>query len=130
MASIALTTDTSVLTALGNDYGFETIFERQVSALGQKGDVLIGISTSGESVNVIRALERAKTLEISTIAFTGLKPCSLDRIADVVVKAQSDVTGNIQESHICWGQAICGYADSYYSHDIFSIKRSFGMDSF
>lgn len=111
LASLALTTDTSILTALGNDFGFETIFARQVEALGKPGDVLIGISTSGNSGNVFNALETAKRMKISTIAFTGLANCQLDA-ADIVLKAPTHTTSHIQECHICWGQIICGYAES------------------
>lgn len=111
LPSIALTTDTSVLTALGNDYGFETVFSRQVEAVGKTNDVLIGISTSGESKNVIEALRTAKRIGLKTIAFTGARNCTMDNEADICIKAQSEITGHIQESHICWGQAICGYAE-------------------
>lgn len=112
LPSIALTTDTSVLTALGNDYGFETVFARQVQAIGKPNDILIGISTSGESKNVVEALRAAKKIGLKTIAFTGRRPCTMDHEADLCLKAQTEVTGHIQESHICWGQAICGYAES------------------
>ena len=110
LASIALTTDSSILTALGNDFGYETVFERQVEALGKPGDVLIGISTSGSSKNVVRAMLLAQRLGIVTIAFTGAKESELDS-CDVVLKAPSLVTSHIQEVHITWGQIICGYAE-------------------
>lgn len=112
LPSIALTTDTSILTALGNDYGFETVFSRQVQAIGKPNDVLIGISTSGESKNVIEALRTAKKIGLKTIAFTGKGSCTIDHEADLCLKAQTEITGHIQESHICWGQAICGFAES------------------
>ena len=111
LASIALTTDTSILTALGNDYGFETVFARQVEAIGKSGDVLICISTSGNSSNVLRAAEKARSLGIRTIAFTGKRDSDLGNLADVTLKAESEITAHIQESHICWGQLICGYAE-------------------
>lgn len=111
LASIALTTDSSIITALGNDYGFETIFSRQVTAIGRSGDVLVCISTSGESDNVLLAAKAASKIGMSTIAFTGLAGCTLDSIVDISIKAQSDITAHIQESHICWGQAICGFAE-------------------
>jgi D-sedoheptulose 7-phosphate isomerase len=110
LASIALTTDSSILTALGNDFGYETVFERQVEALGKPGDVLIGISTSGSSRNVVRAMQLAQRLGIVTVAFTGGKESELDS-CDVVLKAPSLVTSHIQEVHITWGQIICGYAE-------------------
>jgi D-sedoheptulose 7-phosphate isomerase len=111
LASIALTTDTSILTALGNDYGYETVFSRQVEALGEAGDVLISISTSGNSSNVVKAVEQAKNLGIFTLAFTGKSESKLSKIADITLKAESEVTAHIQESHICWGQLICGFAE-------------------
>lgn len=111
LSSIALTTDSSVLTALGNDYGFEKVFSRQVKALGKNGDVLIGISTSGNSANVVNAVNTAKSLQISTIAFTGKIENQLTNLPDVCLRAQSEKTSHIQESHIAWGQAICGYAE-------------------
>lgn len=111
LASIALTTDTSILTALGNDYGYETIFSRQVKAIGKNGDVLIGISTSGESENVLQAIQAAKLLSISTIGFSGEKKNNLDDLVDISIKATSTITSYIQESHIAWGQALCGYIE-------------------
>jgi D-sedoheptulose 7-phosphate isomerase len=111
LASVALTTDTSILTALGNDYGYETVFSRQLEAIGKMGDVLICISTSGESKNVIKAAELAKELGIFTIAFTGKNESELGRISRITLRAESHITAHIQESHICWGQLICGYAE-------------------
>ena len=98
--ALALTTDTSLLTAVSNDYGFETVFSRQVEALGQTDDVLIGISTSGNSENVIKALHQAKTMGMQTIVLTGGDGGRLAKTADIVVKVPSDVTARIQEAHI------------------------------
>ena len=108
LASIALTTDTSILTSLANDFGFETIFSRQVEALGKSGDVLIGISTSGNSLNVVNAIVAAKKIGIHTVAFTGTNPSPLSKVADITIAAPTNVTSHIQECHIAIGQALCG----------------------
>jgi D-sedoheptulose 7-phosphate isomerase len=107
MAAIALTVDTSALTAIGNDYGFETIFARQVRGLGRPGDVLVGISTSGNSANVIAAFEAAKALGIETIAMTGAGGGEMALIADHLVNAPALSTPRIQELHIAIGHTIC-----------------------
>lgn len=105
IASIALTTDTSLLTAAGNDLGFETIFARQIEALGRLGDVAIGISTSGKSPNVIAALDEAARNNLITAAFTGA--AGLAGKADHVVPVPSRTTARIQEMHILIGQVLC-----------------------
>jgi D-sedoheptulose 7-phosphate isomerase len=120
LASVALTTDSSILTCLGNDFGFETIFERQVEALGKPGDVLIGISTSGTSPNVVKAFDAANKMGIRTIAFTGEREVAIDNVVDVALKAPSLTTGHIQEVHITWGQIICGYAERHIFKNITS----------
>jgi D-sedoheptulose 7-phosphate isomerase len=112
LASIALTTDSSIITALGNDFGFETIFSRQIEALGKKGDVLIGISTSGESENVIEALKSAKKIGITTIGFTGSKKSKMEDVVDLCIKVPSETTSHIQTVHITIGQIICGVAEN------------------
>jgi D-sedoheptulose 7-phosphate isomerase len=108
LAAIALTTDTSALTAIGNDYGFDRIFERQVLALGKKGDALIGISTSGKSPNVLLALDAAKQNGLATIGFTGARGGDMSSCCDVVLRAPSDRTAVIQQIHITAAHAICG----------------------
>ncbi len=105
--AIALVTNTSVLTAAANDLAFDYIFERQVEALGRKGDVLFALSTSGKSINVIRAVERAKELGLKTIAMTGSTGGSVKYKADITIKTPSDITNNIQEMHIAIGHLIC-----------------------
>ena len=105
--SIALTTDSSFITAWSNDTDFDSIFSRQVQGLGAEGDVLIGISTSGNSENVINALKQAKYKNLKTIAFTGKTGGNLDGIADITIKVPSDNTQRIQESHIMIGQILC-----------------------
>lgn len=109
--SIALTTDTSVLTAVGNDYGFERIFQRQVEALCLEGDVLVGISTSGNSPNVCAAIEEAKKRGAFTVAFTGKSGGSLARTADAILRVPSAETARIQEGHILCGHILCDWIE-------------------
>jgi len=108
IASMALTTDTSVLTAGGNDLGFEQIFARQIEAFGKPGDVAIGISTSGKSPNVLAALERAKALGLVTAAFGGKDGGDLRSVAEHALIVPCDTTARIQEMHITIGQMLCG----------------------
>ena len=105
--SIALTTDTSILTAIGNDYGYEKLFERQVQAHGNAGDVFIGISTSGDSQNIVNALIECKEKRIKTIGLTGKKNGRMDDLCDICIKVPSYETPRIQESHILIGHIIC-----------------------
>ena len=105
--SIALTTDTSILTAIGNDYGYEKLFERQVQAHGNAGDVFIGISTSGNSQNIVNALIKCKEKGVKTVGLTGRKNCQMDGLCDVCIKVPADETPRIQESHILIGHIIC-----------------------
>jgi D-sedoheptulose 7-phosphate isomerase len=107
LPAIALTTDTSALTALGNDYGFEVVFSRQLEGLGRKGDVAICISTSGNSENVIRAMQVAQKMGITTIALTGGTGGKMAPLADIKIIVPSKVTARIQESHICTAHCIC-----------------------
>ena len=104
-AGIALTTDTSALTAIGNDYGYDNVFSRQVEALGQAGDVLIGISTSGRSQNIVRAIESAKAKGITTVGLTGREPRDMG-IADIRLCVPASETAKIQELHITCGHII------------------------
>ena len=108
LAAVALTTDSSALTCIGNDYGFEYVFERQVMAVGRKGDVLIGLSTSGRSENVERALAAAVCMGISTIGLLGKDggPCA--SLCDVALIVPSDSTARIQEAHGFLGHVLCG----------------------
>ena len=105
--AIALTTDTSALTALGNDYTFDIIFSRQIQALGKKGDVLIGISTSGNSKNVLEALKIAKSMGIKTIGVTGGTGGQMVPLSDISIIAASPKTARIQESHLVIFHTIC-----------------------
>jgi len=111
LPAIALTTDTSILTASANDFGFEGIFERQVQAVGQPGDVLIGITTSGNSVNVVRAVQYAAKRGIRTIALTGGSGGAIAAIAQTVICVPSLVTMHIQEAHIAVGHILCYLAE-------------------
>ncbi len=112
LPGIALTTDTSVLTAIGNDYGYELLFSRQVQALGRSGDVLVGISTSGRSPNVIAALEMARSMGMVTVGFTGNRPdTAIERCSDHLIRIPSPDTPKIQEGHIVVGHILCGLVE-------------------
>lgn len=111
LAAIALTTDSSILTAVGNDYGFSAIFERQVEALAQKGDIFIGITTSGNSANILTALAKAKELGVTTLGFLGGDGGKCAALCDYNLIIESKVTARIQESHILCGHIICGVVD-------------------
>ena len=110
--AIALTTDTSALTALSNDYGYEEVFARQVQALAMQGDLLIAISTSGKSPNVIRAVEKAKALGCKTIALTGADGEPLTSICDLAVSVPAQRTSRVQEAHITIGHLWCEMVDT------------------
>lgn len=107
LASLALTVDTSILTAIGNDYGYDDIFRRQVEGLGEAGDVLVGLSTSGNSRNVLKAFGQAKSMGIATVAFTGANGGAMAGAADVALPVPSTVTNHIQEMHITCGHLLC-----------------------
>ena len=104
--AIALTTDSSLITAVANDFGFDGVFTRQVEALGREGDVLVGISTSGNSENVVQAFERARATGIRTIALTGASGGKLGALADIEINVPSSETSHVQEAHIAVGQLI------------------------
>lgn len=105
--AVSLCSNNAVITALSNDYGYGKVFSRQVEAHGQKGDVLMAFSTSGDSENIIEALNYAKKIGITGIGFTGEPPCKMDCICDILFKVPSDQTPIIQESHIMLGHLIC-----------------------
>jgi D-sedoheptulose 7-phosphate isomerase len=107
LAAIALTVNTSVLTSLANDYGYEVVFARQIEALGQKNDVVIGISTSGKAKNVANGLKQAKKMGIKTVALTGGDGGEIAKLAEVSLIVPSHVTARIQEAHITIGHIIC-----------------------
>ena len=114
LSAIALTTDTSSLTSIGNDFGYKHLFDRQVEALANKGDVVIGISTSGKSENVISALKLASKLNCSTIGFSGQDSGEMDKICNVNLAAPSKDTPRIQEIHIIIGHTICHLIDQEF----------------
>src|SRR3989338_1871272 len=107
LAAIALTTDTSVITALGNDYGFDTIFSRQIEGIGKKGDVAVGISTSGNSINVIEGVKKARQMGLKTVSLTGCHGGKLAKLTDISLIVPAEKTARIQETHICMSHAIC-----------------------
>ena len=119
LAGLALTTDTSVLTACGNDYGFEKVFSRQIEALANAGDIAIGISTSGTSQNIVAGLEAAKVKGCVTVAFTGLprggskNVCA--ELSDFAVVVPSEVTARTQECHILAGHILCDLVDRHWA---------------
>jgi len=118
LPGIALTTDTSILTAIGNDYGYERIFDRQIESIAQEGDLLIGISTSGNSPNVVNALKLAKQLGCLIIGFTGRDGGLMTEFCDLNLVVPSDNTPRIQEMHILIGHTICQIIDVEFSNDI------------
>lgn len=111
LPAIALSTDTSAMTAIGNDYGFETIFERQVNALGQKGDVLLALSTSGNSPNVVRAIDAARNRGMITIGFTGAGGGLMAARCDLVLRAPSAFTPVIQQVHMVAAHIVCSLVE-------------------
>lgn len=112
MAAMALTVDTSALTAIGNDYGFDKVFSRQVRGIGQRGDVLIGISTSGNSENIVDAFEVAKEMGITTVGLTGATGGFMYGSSDILINVPHTQTNHIQEAHIAIGHIICAIVES------------------
>lgn len=111
IAGLALNTDSSALTCIGNDYSFAEVFARQVQGLGRAGDCIVGISTSGNSANVMRAFEVARDMGIVTIGFLGRDGGKLKAMADYAIIVPSDVTARIQEAHILIGHTLCGMVE-------------------
>ena len=116
LAAVSFTTDTSILTAVGNDYGFERVFERQMEALGRRGDVAVALSTSGNSKNVLAAVKRARELGVYTIGLTGNTGGELKALVDLPIVIPSKKTSRIQESHILIGHILCECVDEMISH--------------
>lgn len=112
LAAIALTTDTSILTAIGNDYGYDYVFARQVEALGREGDLLFAISTSGNSKNIVGALEAARKAGITVVGFTGRGGGAMAELCDICFRMPSDETPKIQEGHEFLGHLVCGLIES------------------
>ena len=111
LSAFSLATDTSILTAIGNDYGYEKSFSRQIQANANEGDVFIAISTSGNSENIVNALVEAKKKNVTTIGLVGEKTCEMDDLCDYIIKVPSDSTPTIQESHIMIGHIICALVE-------------------
>lgn len=115
LAGIALSTDTSILTAHSNDFGFETVFARQIEALAAPGDVAIGISTSGTSPNILAGLRAANERGCVTIAFTGEKESECSKLANLAFRAPSTVTARVQECHLLVGHLLCDAVEQYFA---------------
>jgi D-sedoheptulose 7-phosphate isomerase len=107
LAAVALTTDTSILLAVANDMGFDEIFTRQVEALGRPGDLLVALSTSGNSKNVVQAVERARSLGMETVGLVGRSACGIDAAATLTIHVPADDPARIQEAHIAIGHILC-----------------------
>lgn len=116
IAAMALTVDTSILTAAGNDYGYDAIFSRQVEALGREKDLLIGISTSGNSANILKAVEVAKGLGLATVGLCG-DGGRLQEMADLIISVPGGATSHVQEMHITIGHFLCGYIEEQLHQD-------------
>ena len=110
--SLALTTDTSIITAIGNDYGYEKLFARQLEAQSLKGDLFIGITTSGSSKNIIEALRKCQELGIFSIVLTGNDCSEISELSDLIISVPSNHTPRIQESHILIGHILCEYIEN------------------
>ena len=111
LPAIAITTDSSIITAIGNDYGYDKIFLRQIEAHAKSGDVYIAISTSGNSINIIKSLKICKQLNVSTIGLTGKKYASMDQYCDIMLKVDSDETPRVQEAHLLIEHIICALVE-------------------
>lgn len=122
LPAVALSTDTSILTAVGNDYGFDLVFAKQIKALGKPGDVLLAFSTSGSSPNVIQALKSAKEKGVASIALTGKGGGECGRLADHLLAVDSTVTPLIQEIHIAVGHVLCRLVDHYLFEAVMDLK--------
>jgi D-sedoheptulose 7-phosphate isomerase len=112
LSAIAITTDTSIITSISNDYGFERLFARQIEAIGKKGDVLISLSTSGNSANIIEGIKEAKKASITTIGLTGRSGDKMAHLCDLCLMIPSDETPRIQEAHILIGHIICSLVEN------------------
>lgn len=118
LPAVALTTDTSILTAVGNDYGFEQIFVRQVQALVKTGDVVVGLSTSGNSANVIHALKTARDKGAVVVGLTGAGGGKMAALCDLCIKVEAKEASRIQEAHILIGHLMCEYIDSEFTEHV------------
>lgn len=122
LPALALTTDTSILTAVSNDYSFDEVFRKQVQALGQEGDVLVGISTSGNSPNVVQALRAARERGITTVGMTGLSGGTMAPLCDHLIQVPDKTTFLIQEVHIAVGHMLCLLTDWYLFENVMALQ--------
>ncbi|OGT35215.1 MAG: phosphoheptose isomerase [Gammaproteobacteria bacterium RIFCSPHIGHO2_12_FULL_37_14] len=129
LAAIALTTDTSALTAIGNDYAFEKIFSRQIAAIGQANDVFIGITTSGKSPNILCALETARAKGLVTIGLTGRQTPFMTERCDIILNIPSNETPKIQECHIMFGHIICSLIEEAMFGESYNPARQVNLAS-
>ena len=111
LPALALTVDTSALTAISNDYGYDEVFARQLRGVGRRGDVLVGLSTSGNSANVIAAIEAARAMGVIAIGMTGTNSGRMDDLCDILIKVPATRTNRIQEMHIAVGHMLCGFVE-------------------
>ena len=121
LPSIALTTDTSILTAIGNDYGYENVFARQIQANAKKNDIFIAYSTSGNSLNIINAIQEAQKFGLFTIGFTGRPGGKMNNLCDCLLDIPSSSTPKIQEGHLILGHILCGLIENAIFRDIKDI---------
>jgi D-sedoheptulose 7-phosphate isomerase len=117
LAAVALTTDSSALTAIANDYGFEQVFSRQLEALARPGDAVVAFSTSGNSINVLRALEGAKKLKVTSVGLSGRSGGKMAELVDICLRVPSDSTPRIQEAHTLISHILCGIVEARFSAD-------------
>lgn len=122
LPAIALTTDSSILTAIGNDFGFEQVFEKQVQALGNAGDMLIGISTSGNSPNVVRAMRVAREKGLVTMGLTGRGGGEMGQLSDILFDVDHRRTALVQEIHITLGHLLCGLTDHFLFENVLALQ--------
>ena len=127
LPALALTTDTSVLTCIGNDYSFDSVFSKQIKALGVEGDILLALSTSGNSENVLQAVRSARARGIYSAAFLGGTGGSIAQEVDLAIVADSSDTPRVQEAHITAGHALCHLVDHLLFHEPLSVQAS-GFD--
>jgi D-sedoheptulose 7-phosphate isomerase len=129
LRAIALTTDSSILTATGNDFGFDSIFSRQIEALGQPGDVFLGISTSGNSSNILKALRQAREMDLITIGFSGNGGGQMRNLCNHNIIIPSDITMNIQECHLALEHIFCMAVERFYFAPTFDSKPQHPLES-
>ncbi|HUX95225.1 MAG TPA: D-sedoheptulose 7-phosphate isomerase [Bacteroidales bacterium] len=122
LPAIAITTDTSVITAIGNDYSFDRIFARQISSIGRKGDVFLALSTSGNSVNILEAIKESHKNGIMSIGFTGSAGGKMNDLCDIIIRVPSDETPRIQEMHILIAHIVCSIVEETIFHKPDTIK--------